>query len=340
MDDHNKILIEELEKRLLWYREEASGKEFDPEAVDAICTMLQKLSPEQEPHRTKEEAFENIMRQIRLEEAGGDSGRKRDESRMGSIAGESAGGAEKEESGRESVGDAEKEESGRESSGGADESEFARKRAEKAGGGKVRRFLLRKSGMRAAVIIIAVAGIFFSLDRVTYARENKSLFTMILERVGWLEIEKEEDVESTAIGFGEREEEFFESWTDLDSKVKEKIIVPMYIPEGYSLYGIRCWEHSNREEVRSNYYDQGNGHLWFEITLWKDNVDHYRETIMDETIYTLLSEYSDENTLYYKYEDEYICILFRENSFYRISGNITLDEMIKIREGLGDTRPK
>lgn len=329
MDDHNKILIEELEKRLLWYREEASGKEFDPEAVDAICTMLQKLSPEQEPHRTKEEAFENIMRQIRLEEAGesGDFGRKREESRLGSVGGENSGSAEKEERGRKS-------------SGSVDEGAFDRKRAEKAGGGKVRRFLLRKSGMRAAVIVIAVVGIFFSLDRVTYARENKSLFTMILERVGWLEIEKEKGEEELAIGFGEKTEEFYDSWADLDREVKKRITVPKYIPEEYSLYGIKVWSLTDRKIMQADYYNQENGHLLIEITLWEDNVNHYRENASDENACELLSEYSDKDTLYYEADDEYICMVFRENSFYRISGNITLEEMIKTREGLGDTRPK
>lgn len=332
MGDHNKILIEELEKRLLWYREEASGKEFDPEAVDAICTMLQKLSPEQEPHRTKEEAFENIMRQIRLEEAGEggeseDFGRKREESRLGSVGGENSGSAEKEERGRKS-------------SGSVDEDAFDGKRAEKAGGGKVRRFLLRKSGMRAAVIVIAVVGIFFSLDRVTYARENKSLFTMILERVGWLEIEKEKGAEGLAIDGGEEVGEFYDSWADLDREVKKRIIVPTYIPEGYSLYGIRGWNFDNRKIVEADYYDQGNGHLLIEITLWDDSGHHYRENASDENMYKLLSEYSDDETLYYEFNDEYICMIFIENSFYRISGNITLEDMIKIREGLGDTRPK
>ena len=58
----------------------------------------------------------------------------------------------------------------------------------------------------------------------------------------------------------------------------------------------------------------------------------------DENIYALLPEYSDENTLYYKYEDEYICMVFMENSFYRISGNISLAEIVKMREGLGDVK--
>lgn len=59
---------------------------------------------------------------------------------------------------------------------------------------------------------------------------------------------------------------------------------------------------------------------------------------MDEDIYRLIPDYSDENVLCYQYEDEYICMIFMKNGFYRISGNIALDEILKVREGLGDIK--
>lgn len=300
MVGNKRVLIDELEKQLLWYREEATEEEFDPDAVDAICTMLQKLSPTGEPHKKKEEVFENIMNRVRLEE--------RKTAKFGEVR--------------------RFEENPKESSVGGER---------RLNGKKMYYFLLRKRGLRAAMVFIAVAGIFFSLDRVIYARENKSLFTMILEQVGWLEIEKEEGMEA---GFEEKSEDFFDSWADLSSDVKKKVVVPQYIPEDYSLYGIRVWDFGNRKNIQTNYYDQGNGHILIEITLWKDGLDHYRETVSDEELCKLLTEYSDENTLYYEAKDEYICIIFMENSFYRISGNIELQEMVKIREGLGNIRKR
>lgn len=311
MTDKDRMLTEELEKRLLWYREEATEEEFDAEEVDAICTMLRKLSPE-EQHKSREEAYEDIMRQIRLEE---------EESRESGISVRSGSGI-----GGLSEGESAEKESGRDNGG--------------KGGRKKRRFPAGKNGLRAAIIAIAVVGAVFSLDRVTYARENKSLFTMILERVGIVKIVKEPEVDGMGVGGGEKNEDFFEDWADLSREIKERILVPNHIPEGYSLYGIRCWKFSNRKSIQANYYDQDNGHLLITITLWEDNADHYRENLIDESIYMLLPEYSDENTLYYAYEDEYICLAFMENSFYRISGNIALEELIEIREGLGDTRKK
>lgn len=300
MTEHNKRLIEELEKRLLWYREEASADEFDADEVDAICTMLLKLSPESGPRRTKEEAYQNILRQIALEENSEGEKTAADES-----VETSAGNVDMEESAGH-------------------------------GSGKRRHFFTGKRVLRAAIVFLAAVGIFASLNMATYARENKSLFTIILERVGWLQIEKEPEVESSVAKIDNIEKTFYDSWGDLDREVKERLTVPAYIPEGYSLYGVKCWNGEFEKIIQSDYYDQGNGHLLFEITLREDNADHYRETVMDETIYTLLSEYSDKNTFYYEYEDEYICLAFGEKSFYRISGNISLDEMRRIRTGLGE----
>ncbi len=300
MVGNKRVLIDELEKQLLWYREEATEEEFDPDAVDAICTMLQKLSPTGEPHKKKEEVFENIMNRVRLEE--------RKTAKFWEVR--------------------RFEENPKESSVGGER---------RLNGKKMYYFLLRKRGLRAAMVFIAVAGIFFSLDRVIYARENKSLFTMILEQVGWLEIEKEEGME---IEGDEEEGDFYNSWADLNSEVKRRIVVPAYVPQGFSLYGIRSWDSEDRKIIESDYYDRGSGHILLEIVLWKDGLDHYRETVSDEGLCDLLTEYSDENNLYYKVEDEYICIVFMENSFYRISGNIELKEMIKIREGLGNIRKR
>lgn len=283
MADHNKNLIEELERRLCWYRDEATGEEFDVEEVDAICTMLQKLSPEEEPHRSKEEVYRNIMELVREEE-------------------------------RDSC-------------------------DRDAGDDRKKRIPFRKRGCRAAVIFIAVFGAaLLSLNMVTYARGDKSLFRMILERVGWVKIVKEPEPEGALLDSEIKNEVFYDSWAELDKEIKKKIVVPDYIPEGYSLYGIKCWNFNNRERVQADYYNKGNNHILIEITLLESDAKQYRETRVDEDVCMLLSEYSDEDTLYYQYKDEYICMIFSGNNIYCISGNILLAEMINIREGLENTR--
>ena len=149
MVGNKRVLIDELEKQLLWYREEATEEEFDPDAVDAICTMLQKLSPTGEPPKKKEEVFENIMNRVRLEE--------RKTAKFGEVR--------------------RFEENLKESSVGGER---------RLNGKKMYYFHLRKRRQRAAKFLIAVDVIFFSYDILIYARENKSLFTMIWNRSdGW-----------------------------------------------------------------------------------------------------------------------------------------------------------
>lgn len=304
MTDKDSNLIAELERRLYWYREEASEEEFDAEEVDAICVMLQKLSPMEGPCMSKEEVRRNIVKRIAEED-----------------------GAEDVDGFSEGV--------------DAEESDSAKKadrkdgKPEKRGGRK--RYLFRKSGYRAAILFVAVFGAaLLSLNMVTYAREDKSLFTMIMERVGLVEIVKDNTEEDITIDKNSEIKVFYDSWMELDSRVKEKIIVPQYLPEGYLLYGLNYSELSNRKRIKANYYNKGNGHLLIEIMLWEDENRSYRESAIDESVYTLLSEYSDENTLYYEYEDEYICMVSMKGGFYRISANIELEEMIKVREGLGE----
>ena len=203
MADYNKNLIEELERRLCWYRDEATGEEFDVEEVDAICTMLQKLSPEEEPHQSKEEVYRNIMELVREEE-------------------------------RDSC-------------------------DRDAGDDRKKRIPFRKRGCRAAVIFIAVFGAaLLSLNMVTYARGDKSLFRMILERVGVVEIVKEDSLEEVGADNNEQIKSFYDSWAELDNEVKSKIAVPGYIPDGYSLYGIKYWDFSNRKNIQADYYNEKN----------------------------------------------------------------------------------
>lgn len=307
MTDEDRNLIAELERRLCWYRDEATEEEFDAEEVDAICVMLQKLSPPEEPHMSKDEAYRNIMQRVKEED-----------------------GAEKADAPGED-GDAEKPDSAKRTGG-------SRKEYEKGGGKKKRHFSERR-GLRAAVLFIAVFGAaLLSLNMVTYAREDKSLFTMILERVGLVKIVKDETVEDIDIDRNSEIRIFYDSWGELDSEIKSKIMMPEYIPSGYTLYGINNYSLNNRNKLKADYYDKGDGHLIIEITIWEDENGGYRESAMDEEIYVLMPEYSDENTLCYQYEDEYICMISMKNGFYRISGNITLEEMLKVREGLGDIK--
>lgn len=281
-------VIGKLEKSLFCIRE--GGEVVDAEELDAIITLLQKYDALEEPHMTKEEAYENII--------------------------------ERAHAGLEEIDE-------------KDNSEYGSSNNSRSDNKKKVYAWLRKRGTRAAIIVAVVAGVFLSLNSVTYAMGNKSLFTMILEKVGVLKIEKMDGEESLSVNGGEAIEEFYDSWTELDSELKEKITVPEYIPEGYSLYGIRCWDSNERRIIQPEYYDKENGHLIFEITLWREDAVHYKETVMEEDENKLISEYSDKNTLYYKYEDEYICLVLEESVFYRISGNITLEEMKKIREGVG-----
>lgn len=194
MTGRDRSLVTELEKRLIWYREEAAEEEFDAEEVDAICVMLQKLSPVKETRMSREEAYRNIMRRVREEDGV-------EETDGAGEAGDadSLDGTKKTDGAKGTVREFEKED------------------------GK-KRYFFKRGGLRAAVLFIAVFGAaMLSLNMVTYAREDKSLFTMILERVGLVEIVKEETEGEIAIDKNSEINTFYDSWSELDSAIKNVI---------------------------------------------------------------------------------------------------------------------
>ncbi len=284
MAKNDKKLIEQLEERLDWYTREASDEEFDAEDVEAICTVLRKLSPEPEPFTPKEQAYQNLLERIAEEE----------------------NKPEKEE----------------ETNAGQAEPEKVIK-FRRAGRRKL------KAAVFFGVIILAVW--ILSLNMVTYATARKSLFRVIMD--GFREIEIRGN-ENTIPEMAETEKQFYDSWADLESEIKREIKVPGYIPEGYSLYSINCKNYNDSIKVSANYYNTENGYISFVIILWKkENGDYYEKYKMLDA-WDLLEQYSDEQMLYYQHDEEYLSIFTIGDCVYRISGNITLEELMKITENM------
>lgn len=114
--------------------------------------------------------------------------------------------------------------------------------------------------------------------------------------------------------------------------------MPKYIPKGFSLYNLKCQVLENKTVIWADYYNNTGGHLIFDINLSKNEGTTYSERVFEENECKFLSEYSNENTMYYQIEDEYICLMVIDNGYYRITGNVSIDEMMKIREGIEDAR--
>ncbi len=313
----NQELIEKLEERLKWYYGEATEEEFDADEVEAICTVLDKLRPIEEEPEDMDAVYEKLMARIREENADGEPednpfiGKEEELGKLRAWI--------KEEDTEEDAGNVRP---------------FGRRKTAKPAKHRMR--------IRAAIIIgigILGAGI-LSLNNYTKTSANKSLFTLIMEEVGSVYIEKVGEQPKESLDENGKTQETFDSWSDLDSEIKSKIMVPEYIPEGYTLYNIECSYLKNQVAVWADYYNKTGGHLFFEINIWENVEKPYIAKMVDEEGRELLSEYSDEDTLYYYWEEEkeYICVISMEDSYYKIVGNIELEEMIKIRDSLGAAR--
>ncbi len=306
-------LIEKLEERLKWYYGEAAEEEFDADEVEAICTVLDKLRPIEKEPENMDAVYEKLMARIKEEDA---DGKPEDNPFIG----------KEEELGKLRA--------------------WIKEDDTEENAGKVRLFGKRKTAepakhrmrIRAAIIIgigILGAGI-LSLNNYTKTSANKSLFTMIMEEVGSVYIEKVGEQPKESFDENRETEETFDSWSDLDKEIKSKIMVPEYIPEGYSLYNIKCSYLKNQVEVWADYYNKTGGHLIFDILFWEHDVGSYSGKIAVEEGYDLLPEYSGDDDLYYYNEeqDEYLCVTSLKKCYYQIVGDIELEEIVKVREGL------
>lgn len=192
---------------------------------------------------------------------------------------------------------------------------------------------------RAAIILgvcVLGAGILF-MNSSGNSRANGSLLTMILTKVGVIEVgrtgvNQEEDI----VGIDKKTKYVYDSWSELDKEMKSQIRVPEYIPEGFSLYNVKYITQENRKCVVGSYYNKTGQHLFFRIYLLEGEAG--TAIVAEEDASKLVSEYSDENRFCYAYDDEYVCLFSMDDCAYRISGDIRLEEMVKVAEGFGSVR--
>lgn len=102
------------------------------------------------------------------------------------------------------------------------------------------------------------------------------------------------------------------------------------------MYNLKCSDLENKIMIWADYYNEVGKHLLFSISFLKEKGKSYSVRMIEENEYKMLAEYSNENTIYYFNEDEkeYICVISGEYCYYKIMGNIELEELVKVRAGL------
>lgn len=318
--NQDRELTEKLEERLRWYYEEASDDEFDAEEVDAVCTLLEKINPVGDKLPDQGEAYEKLMERIKSEVPGEKPFSDK------SIGYERFAAWMREDEEEEF-----EEENEAEVSDKSEKPRLFRKRTGRTS---------HKRRYRAAAIwgIGIIGAVTLSLNSYTKATANKSLFSVILDEVGSVYVDKVGKGSTGLHSDNNAVIEMYDSWSELDIAIKSEIAVPEYIPEGYSLYTIEYSNPDNRTVIRAKYYNKSGGHLLFHISLCEDQIDLYNEKLIEDEGKEFLSEYSDEDTLYYQIRDEYICLKTIKYCYYKITGNMELEEIIRVAEGLNDRK--
>lgn len=309
----NQELIEKLKERLKWYYGEATEEEFDADEVDAICTLLDKLEPEEEESEDMETVYENLMARIRKEETEKENAENlligneealdklktwiqeeeteedsEDELFRDGYADDKVIGKKRKAlpNPKTETDDVTDRAFGRKyeavpdndiENGSSDEKDrmISDRESEEtdskniSGPGKVRPFKKAKreknrktkAGIRvAAILVIGVLGAgILAVNNQMQTSANKSLLTMIMEKVGIVYVDRLGESKGKVDDLEDDKQQVYSSWSDLDSEIKSKIVVPKYIPKGFSLYNLKCQVLENKTVIWADYYNNTGG---------------------------------------------------------------------------------
>ena len=335
-------LIEELYEKLYWYTYEASEEEFDDKKVDAIVRLLDVLDPKEDDPKfpsDPEAAFERFKSRYGLEgefadeeivkeksakeEAAEVESAAEPGSSLGTVA--DTGNAGGEEEAADGVGgtdgimlDVKPGSDRAPDNGGVTES---------GGNGKDRGVKRKRRLVRIAAGAAACLVLMLSVNFGSYALKKKSFFEVVRDEVGRTKVTvtgNVEGIDDDLIGTVE-----CNNWDEAENEIGEKILKPSYIPNGFNLKNIDVVIGTVKKAVTAFYSYNGN-HIKFDINIYEDN--YYENVILFDDEWSLLEE--EDGVQYYSKDNKVKVLYISKNYIYLIRGEISIEEMKKVVQGL------
>lgn len=330
-------LIEELYEKLYWYTYEASEEEFDDKEVDAIVRLLDVLEPKEDDPKfpsDPEAAFERFKSRYGLEEEFAEAAAEAEEAASGSGMGmaaaadadvnaEAAGGSEEEAAvrfgGTDSIVlDVEPGADREPDNGDVMES----RENGKKNGVKWRRRLVRIATGAAACLVLML-----SVNFGSYALKKKSFFEVVRDEVGRTKVTvtgNEDKIDDNNAGILE-----CESWEEAEKWIGVELLNPSYMPQGFKLNYINILDGQPKKVVTACYKD---GDDWIKLDINVYEKDYSENIIIYDDEWTLMEV--EDNVQYYMKDEKVEAFYVEGNCIYLVRGNITLEEIKKIIEGL------
>lgn len=331
-------LIEELYEKLYWYTYEASEEEFDDKEVDAIVRLLDVLDPKEDDPKFPSDpkaAFERFKSRYGLEEEFAKENVDHKEAVSGSMdsavsmaAGSNpgnAGGSEEEAAvGFGGTGSAVLEaEPGADRKPDTDGGEvMAFKEKGKKRSAKWKRLLVRLATGAAACLVLML-----SVNFGSYALKKKSFFEVVRDEVGRTKVTvtgNEDKIDDNNTGIEE-----CESWEEAEKWIGVELLNPSYIPQGFTLNYINILNGQPKKVVTACYKDGDN---WIKLDVNVYEKDYSENIILYDDDWTLME--IEDNVQYYMKDEKVEGFYVEGNCIYLVRGNITLEEIKKIIEGL------
>lgn len=184
--------------------------------------------------------------------------------------------------------------------------------------------VLRYAGIAAAVIVLTVT----ILNAGAYAAAGKGFFELITNRgntMGNLYMGTDE----SGLDMHSQEKTVYRSWEEVPQELKDKILLPSYLPDGVESESIAVWNDPG-EYVEIKYYDGNRMEEVFKVSIRLfDQMVMKNEFTIPNGDFLVTERIGDRDYYLYRTENDSTIYFYIDNNLYCISGQTT-EELKKI----------
>ena len=205
---------------------------------------------------------------------------------------------------------------------------------------KIRKLNTRKKLVRAAVLVGVVFGSFVTMNQVTMASANQSIFEFLGMKAAKLVYEINGKNDSSGTAFTSQEDQNTE-WSNIQEQYAGKLYLPQDIPGDMKIGEMREYEAEGMSQVFIA-YESADLTRYLQITVYQAGDIQGRLDIFigDEWIEKNTQLDNGETLNYYVGEESIKSILYKSDLLYTLDSNISEEEFLQVidsMEVIGET---
>lgn len=198
-----------------------------------------------------------------------------------------------------------------------------------------RKMFWKSRMVRYAVTAAAMILLLFSVLNIgTYAAAKKGFFEFIRQEKDGKSFFVNGDAGNAEVeisGYGTTE---YDSWEMLIGTIAEQIYVPTYISEDLRMESLTYLKGRYTENIKAVYQDKEKQRKLHVLVESYDDNYTWQKAIDSEATLLTKKALEEKDCFFYEYQEECYIYFFDGNKLYTIFGNLTIEELEKIVEGM------